>query len=101
MAGGPEYAGKPRPVVIVHDDRFSNIESVTFVAFTTNLLVSPLTRLAVEPSLTNGLLKQCQLMIDKISSAPKPKLGRRVGDLSGEDMVRLNRAFVVYLGLAG
>lgn len=101
MAGGPEYAGKPRPVVIVHDDRFSGFESVTFVAFTTNLLASPLTRLAVEPSPENGLLKQCQMMIDKVSSAPKSKLGLRVGALSCEDMVRLNRAMLVYLGLAG
>ena len=100
MAGGPEYAGKPRPVVIVHDDRFSGLESVTFVAFTTNLLVSPLTRLEVEPNLTNGLLKQCQMMIDKVSSAPKSKLGRRVGILSSDDMVRLDRALLVYLGLA-
>ncbi len=100
MAGGPEYAGKPRPVVIVHDDRFSDVESVTFVAFTTNLLASPLTRLPVEPSSTNGLLKQCHLMIDKVSSAPKSKLGRRVGILSNEDMVRLSRALLIFLGLA-
>ena len=101
MAGGPEYAGKPRPVVIVHDNRFGGTESVTFVAFTTNLLASPLIRLAVEPSFTNGLLKPCHLMIDKVSSAPKSKLGRQVGALSADDMVRLNRALTIYLGLGG
>jgi mRNA interferase MazF len=100
MAGGGDHAGKPRPIVIVQDDRFGDIESVTFVAFTSNLIESPLTRLVVEPSTANGLLKRSHLMIDKISSAPKTKLGKWVGYLPNEDMVRLNRALLVYLGLA-
>ena len=101
MAGGADYAGKPRPVVIVHDDRFSELESVTFVAFTSNLLDSPLTRLSVEPSSANGLQKLSQLMTDKISTVPKSKLGANIGNLSKADLARLNRALLVYLGLAG
>ncbi len=32
-AGGKDYAGKPRPVVIVQDDRFDAIESITVCPF--------------------------------------------------------------------
>ena len=40
-------------------------------------------------------------MVDKITMIPKPKLGTRIGRLADDDMVRLNRAMMVYLGLAG
>jgi len=40
-------------------------------------------------------------MIDKITTASKKTLDEHVGRLSDEDMVRVNRAVVVFLGLAG
>ena len=55
VAGGPDYAGKPRPVVIVRDDRFDATNSVTICPFTTDPTPAPLFRIAVEPSPANGL----------------------------------------------
>ena len=101
MAGGADYAGKPRPVVIVHDERFSGFPSATFVAFTSDLTDLPLTRLLVQPDSENGLLKSSHLMVDKISTAPKEKLGKKIGILSEDDINRLNRTLLIYLGLAG
>jgi mRNA interferase MazF len=40
-------------------------------------------------------------MIDKITTVSKNELESRVGRLSVEDIVRLNRAVLVFLGLAG
>ena len=100
LAGGKDYAGKPRPAVIVQDDRFDDISSLTLCPFTTNQLEAPLFRLAVEPDTINGLRIVCRLMVDKIMTVPKSKLGRRVGRLSDRDMVRLNRAMAVFLGIA-
>jgi mRNA interferase MazF len=40
-------------------------------------------------------------MVDKITTVPKSKVGARVGRLDDEDLVRLNRAMLVFLGLAG
>lgn len=40
-------------------------------------------------------------MVDKITTVPKKRLGTRIGRLDDEDLVRLNRAVVVFLGLAG
>jgi mRNA interferase MazF len=39
-------------------------------------------------------------MVDKITTVPKSRLGKRVGKLDAEDVVRLNRALTVFLGLA-
>lgn len=40
-------------------------------------------------------------MVDKITTVPRAKLGERIGRLDDADVVRLNRAVVVFLGLAG
>ncbi|HMH82551.1 MAG TPA: type II toxin-antitoxin system PemK/MazF family toxin [Gemmatimonadales bacterium] len=100
-AGGKDYAGKPRPVVIVQDDRFDATDSMTVCAFTTDPTEAPLFRLPVAPDARNGLRSACRLMVDKITTVAKTKLGSRIGELDDEDMLRLNRAMLVFLGLAG
>lgn len=101
VAGGPDYAGKPRPVVILQDDVFEGTASVTVCPLTTYLLDAPLIRLPVEPSKHNGLHATSHLMVDKITTVAKSKLQKRVGKVAHDDMIRLNRAVLVFLGLSG
>ena len=101
VAGGPDYAGKPRPAVVLQDDAFDATASITICPFTTHSIDAPLVRLPIEPSERNGLRAVSQLMIDKITTVSKGKLARRVGRLSDQDIVRVNRAVLVFLGLAG
>ena len=100
-AGGGAYVGKPRPVVIVQDDRFDATESLTVCAFTSDPTAAPLFRLLIRPTERNGLKTPSRLMVDKLTTAPKSRLGAPIGILGDEDMIRLNRAIVVFLGLAG
>lgn len=100
VAGGKGYAGKPGPVVIIQDDSFDATASVTICAFTTDETDAPLFRLPVEPNERNGLGAACRLMVDKITTVPKTKVGARVGRLDDEDILRLNQAVLVFLGLA-
>ena len=100
-AGGGGYAGKPRPVVIIQDDRFDGTNSVTVCAFTTNPTEAPLFRLPVEPDEGNGLREPSSLMVDKITTVNRDNLGQRIGRLAEHDMVRLERAVMVFFGLAG
>ena len=100
VSGGKDYAGKPRPVVIVQDDSFDATDSITVCAFTTDVTDAPLFRLLVEPNERNGLRAECRLMVDKITTVPKTKVGARVGRLEDEDILRLNQAVIVFLGLA-
>ena len=101
VADGPDYAAKPRPAVILQDDAFDATASITICPFTTHAVDAPLMRLPIEPSERNGLRAESQLMIDKITTVSKKKLESRVGRLADEDIVRVNRAVVVFLGLAG
>ncbi len=100
VAGGKDYAGKPRPVVIVQDDSFDATDSITICAFTTDGTDAPLFRLPVAPSERNGLLFSSRLMVDKITTVPKTKVGSHIGHLDDEDILRLNQAILVFLGLA-
>jgi mRNA interferase MazF len=100
VAGGRDYAGKPRPAVIVQDDSFDATDSITICAFTTDETDAPLFRLVVEPNERNGLRAVCRLMVDKIATVSKTKVGARIGRLDDEDILRLNQAVLVFLGLA-
>ena len=100
VAGGKDCAGKPRPVVIVQDDDFDATNSITVCALTTDETEAPLFRLLVTPNERNGLRTVCRLMVDKITTVPKSKVGARVGRLNDEDIQRLNQAMFVFLGLA-
>lgn len=102
VSAAGDYSGKPRPAVIVQDDRFTNdIESVTICFCTSNTatIASPV-RPEVAPNEANGLCVPSRLMADKISTVLKAKLGYRIGRLADEDIARLNRAMVVFLGIA-
>ena len=100
VAGGKDYVSKPRPVVIVQDDSFDGTASITICACTTDPTEAPLFRLPVEPSEGNGLNVTCRLMADKITTVPKSKLGHRIGRLEDQDILRMNQAILVFLGLA-
>ncbi|MBI1867286.1 MAG: type II toxin-antitoxin system PemK/MazF family toxin [Methylocystis sp.] len=100
VAGGNDYAGKPRPVVILQDDAFDQLDSVTICPLTTDPADLPLFRIVVAPSDGNGLRLLSRIMADKVTTIPKSKLGARIGRLADQDMVRLTRAIVVFLGLA-
>jgi mRNA interferase MazF len=86
--------------VIVQDDAFDATASITLCAFTTDSTEAPLFRLPVEPSAQNGLQAASALMVDKITTVSKERLGALVGRLAAEDVVRLNQLILVFLGLA-
>jgi mRNA interferase MazF len=101
VSAGSGHAGKPRPAAVVQDDRFDATAPVTLCVFTTDPTEAPLFRILVEPSERNGLRAPSRLMVDKVTTVRKEKLGPRIGRLDDEDLVRLNQALLVFLGLAG
>jgi mRNA interferase MazF len=100
VAARGAYTGKPRPAVIVQDDRFEATASVTVCALTTDPAEAPLFRLRLQPDELNGLDRVSSLMVDKLVTVPRTSLRERIGRLRDEDIVRLDRAIVVFLGLA-
>ena len=99
-AGGGDYSGKPRPVVIVQEDRFEATRSVTVCALTSDPTDAPLFRIQLSPDPENGLREDCRVMVDKITIVRRERLSRRTGSLSVTDMRRMDRAILVFLGIA-
>ncbi len=94
------YTAKPRPVVIIQDDRFDATASVTVCPLTTNPVEAPLVRIAVEANATTGIERPSQIMVDKVTTMPRENVSDHLGRLTDADAIRLDRALLVFLGLA-
>lgn len=97
----PGDVGKPRPALVVQSDLFAAIPSVLVLPMTTDQRPSAaLFRLAVEPNPRNGLEFPSDVMVDKIQSISKAKIGKRIGALAKEEMDRVDSALRLVLGLS-
>lgn len=97
--GGGDYAGKPRPAVVVQGDAFGATASVVVCLLTTTELDAPLLRLPLLPSDSLPLREPSWIMVDKIVAVSRQRIGRVLGRLRREDQLRLDRALVTLLGI--
>ncbi len=92
---------KPRPALIIQADLFNDTHaSVTVVPLTSTLIDAPLFRITLDPSRQNGLSRVSQIMVDKVLTLPRQRIGKRVGHLGNTLMLRVGRALSVWLGMA-
>lgn len=101
VAGGARYASKPRPVVILQDDRFDTTDSITVCGVTSTEVDASYARLRVEPSPDNGLRRPSHVMADKVLTVPRSALGKRVGRLQPAELAAVSQLIIVFLALAG
>ncbi len=92
--------GKPRPALVVQSDLFSEHPSVTILPVTSDLRKTPLFRIDVEPTSVTNLEKRSQVMVDKVQTVPREKVGADFGRLDDTSMLTINRALAVWLGFA-
>lgn len=93
--------GKPRPALIVQSDLFNATHaSVTLAPVTSSIVDAPLFRLTVEPAPGTGLRSVSQIMIDKVTTVKRDKVGKRLGHIGDETMLRVSRAIALWFGLA-
>jgi mRNA interferase MazF len=93
------YAGKPRPCLIVQNDAFEALQSVTVCLLTSNEAEAALFRIAIDPSPENGPRSASKLMTDKLMTVPRDKVRERIGVLEAHYLTALSSAIVVFLGL--
>lgn len=92
--------GKPRPALVVQSDLFNETHaSITVVPITSEIVDAPEFRLTLDPSPDNGLRRVSQLMIDKLVSVRRERVGTVVGRLDAATLIRVNRAMAVWLGI--
>lgn len=96
----PGAYGKSRPALIIQSDLFDEHPSITVLPITSHWRDTPLFRLDLEPAQRNGLEKRSQIMVDKVQTLPWDKVGQIIGHLADHQMVAVNRALAVFLGLA-
>lgn len=99
-AGGKHCAGKPRPVLVLQHDQFDATDSITVCPLTTDPTEIPLLRLPLPAEQATGLSHPSSIMIDKVTTVPRSKLGARIGTVPDTTMLAVSRALVVFLGIA-
>jgi mRNA interferase MazF len=97
VAGGV-YANKPRPALIVQDDRFDATDSLTVCPFTSTEVDAPLLRVPVIADELNGLDQDSYLMVDKMTTVRRNNLHSVVGRIAPTTLVEFERRVLVFLG---
>ncbi len=97
VAGGV-YANKPRPALIVQDDRFDATDSLTVCPLTSTEVDAPLLRVPVTADEENGLGQDSFLMVDKITTVRRSNARTVVGRLEATTLVEFERRLLVFLG---
>ena len=93
--------GKPRPALVVQSDLFNaDHATVSVLPITSAIIGAPVFRITLEPSADNGLRTVSQIMVDKIVSVKREKVGEVFGRLDDEVLLRVNRTMAVWLGVA-
>lgn len=91
--------GKPRPAVVVQGDELADIGSVLVCPMTSHEAMAAPFRPQVEPMPQNGLTRTSFAMTDKITTVPRGKCGRVVGQLDAADMSAIDESVLFTLGL--
>ncbi len=92
--------GKARPALVVQSDLFADHTSIAVLLMSSDIVAAPLIRIDIEPSDQNGLHTPSQIAIDKMFTVRREKIGGVIGQIEDEMMVAVNRAMVVFYGLA-
>lgn len=92
--------GKPRPALVIQADPFNALSSITVLPVTSTLVDAPLLRVTVEPTPENGLHKRSQVMVDKIVTVRRDKIGQVIGRIDATTLTTIERCLAVFLGIA-
>lgn len=92
--------GKPRPALVIQADQFDEHATVTVLLVTSTLVAAPLLRITVQPDAGNGLQKPSQVMVDKVMTVKRDKVGSTFGRIDVDALVEVERCLAVFLGIA-
>ena len=94
-----EFTGKPRPAIVVQSNVFGLLESVAVCPLSSLEIETQVLRLAIKASGTLPLDRQSWIMVDKITTVRRSRVGAVIGKLEAADIQRLNGALAVFLSL--
>jgi mRNA interferase MazF len=91
--------GKPRPALVIQDDAFEALASITVLPLTSELRDWTLFRITIEPSQGTGLRRRSQVMVHKAATVSRSRIGQRIGRLDPETILAVSAALAKFLGL--
>lgn len=92
--------GKPRPALVVQSDHFGEHPTVTVLLLTSAIVDAPLLRISLPSGPATGLERPSQVMIDKIMTVRREKIGAVFGKVGADTMLTIDRTLAVFLGIA-
>jgi mRNA interferase MazF len=95
----PGAYGKPRPAIIVQNDSIPHGNSILICLLTSDFVEAPVYRMRVRANQRNGLLKDSDVMVEKIFAISPGKIGNVIGMLDPADLLQLDAHLSVVLGL--
>ncbi|WP_152048605.1 type II toxin-antitoxin system PemK/MazF family toxin [Aureimonas psammosilenae] len=90
--------GKPRPALVVQDDAFADLPSVTVLQLTSDVHEEYAIRITIEPDANNKLRKLSQIMVDRAVTVPRGKTGAVFGHLDLRTMPMVDAAMCRFFG---
>ena len=93
----PGDYGKPRPALVIQNDLLNELDSLVLCPVSSDLRITD--KVTVEPSAANGLRQTSQVMVDKLSTLPRSKVGETFGQLEVEKMRAVDRAMMLVIGV--
>ena len=93
--------GKPRPALIIQSDVFNETHAtVTVLLMSSEIVDAPLFRITVVPTPENSLEKIGQMQVDKIMTIRRDRIGAVIDRVDDDNLVGINRALAVWVGIA-
>ncbi len=89
--------GKPRPALIIQANAYTEHPSITVLPLTSELHDMPLLRITVEPDEATGLRLRSQVMVDKVTTVARTKVGGQIGRLDATALAEVSRALAAFL----
>jgi mRNA interferase MazF len=98
IAGG-NYAGKPRPGIVIQDDSLSALHSVTVIPLTSHESDSGRIRVSISLEKPDGLTITSFAQVDKIMTVKAANVSKRIGALSLPELRAVERSLLNHLGI--
>ncbi len=95
--------GKPRPAIVVQEDRLNagdTVQSVIVCPLTSHGAASDSIRVAIAPDDGNGLTRPSQAMVEKITSVRITRVRDVIGRIDQQTMGDIEQALLLVLGFA-
>ena len=96
----PGDYGKPRPALVIQSDLFDELPSVTLCLVTSALRDTPIFRITVDPSPSNGLQRVSQIQVDKVMTVARERIGGVIGRLDDATLLKISRSLAGFFGIA-